>query len=200
MENNKNILAALEITNNIIKPYLCNSFNNSNGAFVRDSYDIDNNLVIKRIGRNILTGTENFRYDFETNTFAYYQENKFNLHGLGKFDTMMSNYFRWQPFNTNIKESWFQGNDKGEIMFKFSNNIEDINTFKSWLKEKYLEGKPVEVFFVLQSPIIVKKEKIYNWCYLNKSAREFKDITFSSPNGGLSPLVEIKYRTFNRKQ
>ncbi len=198
MEDNRLFLGSLEIENETVKERLCNCFENEKDSIIRDTYDIENNIITKRIGRAILTGNENWRYDFDTKTFAYCQENKFNEDGLGKFDKMLSNYFRWQSYDSKIKESMFQGNDKGEIMFKFYDGIEDVEIFKKWIIEKYSEGNPVEVYFALQYPVIMKMEKIYNWCYLNKLTREFSHISVDS--GEVEPILNIRSRTINRRK
>lgn len=203
MEDKTMFLGSLDIENDIIKQYLCTEIENDKKSIVRDQYILGSDRVIKRIGKNILTGNEIWRYDSETKTFAYYQENKFNENGLGKYDKMMSNYFRWQTFNITIKESMFQGNDKGEIMFKFYDGVEDVNVFKNWLRQKYEEGNPVEVYFALQYPVIMKMEKIYNWCYLKKMSREFAHISIHKSEDntkGIDPILEIRNRTINRKK
>ena len=201
MEDKEIFLGALKINNDIIKPYLCNSVNENGEAFVRDTYDLDSNIITKRVGRNILSGNEKWRYDTETKTFCYLQSNKFNETGLGRYDTMMSTHYRWKSFDKNIQESMFQGNENGEIMFRFKKEINDLEYFKSWLKEQYSKGKPVEVYFALQFPIIIKKEKIYNWCYLERINREYENISFECEEGSLEPIIEKNCkRTMNRKK
>lgn len=200
MEDKRVFLGSLEITDNIIKNRLCNSIGEDGKSYIRDEYSFDENIIIKRIGKNILTGNEKWRYDQETNTYAYFQENKFNEDGLGKFDTMMCTHFRWQPYSTKIEESKFQGNSNGEIMFNFYNNSKGLDYFKNWLKEQFLKGKPVEVQFALQFPKLIKQEKIYNWCYLNKLNREFSDVSFSSSNGVLPILEKSNPRTITRRK
>ena len=198
MEDKKIFLGGLEIKNDIIKPYLCNSYEKDGKSFIRDTYNFENNIITKRLGKNLLTGNEKWRYDPETKTYAYYQENKFNENGLGKFDTMLCTHFRWQEYSSEIPESMFQGNDKGEIMFNFYDATKGLDYFKNWLKEQYNKNKPVEVLFALQFPIIIKKEKIYNWNYLDKLNREFQYISVTSENG-LDPIVSHNIdRNFNR--
>jgi hypothetical protein len=188
MEDKKIFLGSLEITNNILKNRLCNSLDEDGKAYIRDEYSIDKNIIIKRIGKNILTGNEEWRYDQDTKTYAYFQENKFNEDGLGKFDTMMCTHFRWQPYSIEIEESKFQGSSNGEIMFNFYNDSKGLDYFKKWLKEQFLKGKPIEVYFALQFPILIEKEKIYNWCYLNRLNREYSDISVTSSEG-LQPIL-----------
>lgn len=199
MQDNKMFLGAIEMTNDNIKQYLCNSIEDNGKSFVRDVYNIENSIIIKKVGRNILTGNENWRYDFETKTFVYFQENKFNEDGLGKYDNMMSTHFRWQVYSKEVKYSMFQGNEKGEIMFKFYDKVESVDDFKEWLRNQYSKGNPVEVYFALQYPIIVKTEKTYNWCYLHKLTREFSHITVNSSNG-IQPIINIGKRTIKRKK
>lgn len=200
MEDRNIFLGSLEITNDLLKNRLCNSFEKDGKAYIRDEYSFDKNIIIKRIGKNILTGNEEWRYDEETNTYAYVQENKFNEDELGKYDTMMCTHFRWQPYSVKIEESKFQGNSKGEIMFNFYNDCKGLNYFKNWLREQYTKGKPVEIYFALQFPILIKKEKIYNWCYLNKLNREFSDISVTSSEG-LPPIInKSNPRTILRKK
>ena len=200
MEDKKIFLGSLEITNDLLKNRLCNSFEKDGKAYIRDEYSFDKSIIIKRIGKNVLTGNEEWRYDEETNTYAYFQENKFNEEDLGKYDTMMCTHFRWQPYSVKIEESKFQGNNNGEIMFNFYNNIKGLNYFKNWLKEQFAKGKPVEIYFALQFPILIKKEKIYNWCYLNRLNREFSDISITSSDGLPPVLNKSNPRTITRKK
>lgn len=200
MEDRNIFLGSLEITNDLLKNRLCNSFEKDGKAYIRDEYSLDKNIIVKRIGKNILTGNEEWRYDEKTNTYAYFQENKFNEDELGKYDTMMCTHFRWQPYGVKIEESMFQGNNKGEIMFNFYNNCKGLNYFKKWLKEQVIKGQPVEVYFALQFPILIKKEKIYNWCYLNKLNREFSNISVANSNGLPPILNKSNPRTIIRKK
>lgn len=200
MEDRNIFLGSLEITNDLLKNRLCNSFEKDGKAYIRDEYSLDKNIIVKRIGKNILTGNEEWRYDEKTNTYAYFQENKFNEDELGKYDTMMCTHFRWQPYGVKIEESMFQGNNKGEIMFNFYNNCKGLNYFKKWLKEQVIKGQPVEVYFSLQFPILIKKEKIYNWCYLNKLNREFSNISVANSNGLPPILNKSNPRTITRKK
>lgn len=200
MQENKMFLGEIEMTNDVIKQYLCNSIEDNKKAFVRDVYDVENSIIIKKIGKNILTGNENWRYDFETKTFAYFQENKFNDEGMGKYDNMMSTRFRWQTYSKEIKSGMFQGNEKNEIMFKFNEKVESVDAFKEWLRNQYSQGTPVEVYFALQYPIIIKTEKAYNWCYLHKLTREFSHIIVNNSSNGIQPIINISKRTINRKE
>ena len=152
------------------------------------------------IFKNILTGNEYWRYDKKTNTYAYFQKNKFNENGLGTLDTMLCTHFRWQQFDFNIKEGMFQGNDKGEIMFNFYDNSKGIEFFKEWLRQNWLNGKPVEVYYALQCPIIIKKDAIYNWNYLYDLYKNPENISIVS-NDGLLPIVEKRnHKTISRKK
>lgn len=200
MQDSKFFLGAIEITNDNVKRYLCNSINENKKTFIRDVYDIENSIVIKRVGKNILTGNENWRYDSETETFAYYEENKFNEDGLGRYDNMMSTHFRWQTYSEKVKYSMFQGNEKGEIMFKFYDEVKSVSTFKKWLNEQYIKGVPVEVYYALQHPIIIKMEKVYNWCYLHKLTREFSHIMVNDNNDSVQPILNISDRIIKRKK
>lgn len=200
MQENKMFLGEIEMTNDVIKQYLCNSIEDSKKAFVRDVYDVENSIIIKKIGKNILTGNENWRYDFETKTFAYFQENKFNDEGMGKYDNMMSTRFRWQTYSKEIKSGMFQGNEKNEIMFKFNEKVDCVDEFKEWLRNQYSKGTPVEVYFALQYPIIIETEKAYNWCYLHKLTREFSHIIVNNSNNNIQPIINISKRTINRKE
>lgn len=200
MQENKMFLGAIEMTNDVIKQYLCNSIEDNKKAFVRDVYDVENSIIIKKIGKNILTGNENWRYDFETKTFAYFQENKFNDDGMGKYDNMMSTHFKWQTYSKEIKFGMFQGNEKNEIMFKFNEKVDCVDEFKEWLGNQYSKGTPVEVYFALQYPIIIETEKAYNWCYLHKLTREFSHIIVNNSNNNIQPIINISKRTINRKE
>lgn len=198
MEDKKFFLGSLEITNNILKNRLCNSYEEDGKSYIKDEYSFEKSIIIKRIGKNILTGDEKWRYDQETKTYAYFQENKFNEEGLGEFDTMMCTHFRWQPYNIEIQESKFQGNSNGEIMFNFYNDSKGLDYFKKWLKEQFIKGQPVEVQFALQFPILIKKAKIYNWCYLNN--REFSNISCINGDDILPILNKNNPRIITRRE
>lgn len=200
MENSEFFLGGLEIKEDKIKQYLCNSYEKDGKTYVRDEHSFDTNIIQKRIGKNILTGDENWRYDIETNTYAYFQNNKFNENGLGKYDPMLCTHFRWQPYSKIIDESMFQCNDCGEIMFNFYNNSKGIDYFKRWLKELYLNDKPVEVLFILQYPIIIKKDEIYNWRYRNKENESFCCYPYCNDDGLAPILNEDIVRTITRRK
>ena len=196
MEYKEMFLGAIEITNDNVKHLLCTS--KENGKFyIRDSLNIEKNQITKRVGKNILTGDENWRFDSKTKTFAYYQENKFNIDGLGKYDTMMCNYFRWQPYSTDVKTSMFQGNECGEIMFRFEEG-KDVEVFKNWLREKYQIGAPVVVFFSLQYPIIKQNGRIYNLDVFSMGHVDFKNVDIIS-GGSVQPIVTINSRDLRLK-
>lgn len=191
MEYKEMFLGSIEITNDNVKYLLCTSIDDGK-FFIRDSLNIEKNEITKRIGKNILTGDENWRFDSKTKTFAYYQENKFNEMGLGKYDTMMCNYFRWQPYSTDVKPSVFQGNENGEIMFRFK-ECEDVDIFRGWLKEKYQENQPVVVFFALQYPIIKQNGRIYNFDVFSLGDMNFKNIELIS-GGNVQPILNVNSR------
>ncbi len=198
MLNKEIFLGSLETSNKNIRKYLCNK-SKENSIVNCDYYDITNNIITKRIERNILTGEENIRFDQKTKTFAYFQKNKFNIDSLGKYDRMMCNYFRWQEYSDEIEYGMFQGNDKGEIMFRFTDGVTDVKEFKKWLKEKYISGKPVEVYFSMQYPIIQKQDKIYNLKDLNRMKTENIFFDKLNDNKGLKPQIEIKKRNYISK-
>ena len=75
MLNKEIFLGSLETSNKNIRKYLCNK-SKENSIVNCDYYDITNNIITKRIERNILTGEENIRFDQKTKTFAYFQKNK----------------------------------------------------------------------------------------------------------------------------
>lgn len=157
----RNYLASMDYVETIdktITQYFCN--NDDNGNFeTTDTLQITDNQYIKiqRIGKTILTGNENWFYDDETQTYYYYQFNKFCNEITGIYDKMLCTHFRWIKRNNKLNWGEFQGDIDNKIMFKFDKESiknGDIINFKQWLKEQFDKGKPVEVYYILQYPEI----------------------------------------------
>ena len=155
----------VETNEKLITQYFCNT--NKNEVFeTTDSIEFNNNYQIKiqRIGKTILTGSENWFYDVETKTYYYYQFNKFCKEITGYYDKMLCTHFRWVKHSNKLNWGEFQGDIDNKIMFKFDKeNTEhgNITNFKQWLKEQYEKGKPVEVYYILQYPEISFKSFDY---------------------------------------
>lgn len=141
--------------------YVFNSLEENDEFYVCDLYHYDEDLLEKRIGINVLTGDEEWFFDEKTKTYYYYQFNKLYKNVTGKYDKMLSNYFRWIEYSENIKYSEFQGGEENQIMFNFDYGKDGIDNFKKWLKKKFNEGCPVEVCYIMQSPIFIKNEERY---------------------------------------
>ena len=157
MEDTKVFLGRLthaNIENEIISQTYCNDINSTT-----DHLELENEILYKCVGKEILTGNEEWYYSKEKDTYYYNQFNKaIDSKNCLK---MMSNYFH---FSNNEKLKWgeFQSGNNEEIHFKFDESKNNICHFKNWLKSKYMEGTPVEVYFVLQYPVILCRRFSYD--------------------------------------
>lgn len=157
----RNYLASMDFVGNkdiTISQYFCN--NNFNEKLeTSDSLDLDDNECIKiqRIGMTTLKGDEDWFYDEETQTYYYFQFNKFCNDISGKYDKMLCTHFRWVESTNILNWGEFQGDYDNKVMFKFDKeNVEcgNIIKFKEWLKEQFDKGTPVQVYYILQYPEI----------------------------------------------
>ena len=136
-----------------ITQYFCNlffdNFETADSMHFIDYYAIK----IQRIGKTILTGDEEWFFDKETQSYYYYQFNKFCNDITGLYDKMLCTHFRWVKKNDKLNYGEFCGDLDNKIMFKFDNN-ENIDNFKKWLRVQFEKSRPVEVYYILQYPEI----------------------------------------------
>lgn len=148
----------------ITSQYFCTSFGDSI-LETCDNLNLSNGILTRRIGINVLTGDEEWFYDRDSDTYYYYQYNKYSKDISGKYDKMMCTHFRWAKYSKNPKYGEFQGSDDNKIMFKYDKRRTengDIDNFKKFLKEQYSKNKPVKVHFILQYPEISVVKNNYN--------------------------------------
>lgn len=144
--------------------HFCTSFVD-NKLETCDNLNLTNGILTRRIGINVLTGEEEWFYDKISDTYYYYQFNKYDKDISGKYDKMLCTHFRWTKYSDNPKWGEFQGSDDNKIMFKYDKQRTEngnIDNFKKWLKEQYSKNKPVEVYFILQYPEISVVQNNYN--------------------------------------
>ena len=150
-----------------------------------DLLKFDSQILIKYIGKEILTGNEEWYFCNEKKTYYYSQFNKINVDNNSS--QMLCNYF---TFSNDATPEWgkFCNGKNQEIHFNFDNGEKGILYFKKWLKEKYNSAMPVEIYYVLQYPDIFCKRFYYN------SNPRFKGANYSvkPQNGGLTPILSFK--------
>lgn len=156
----RNYLAGIKFSQeniNAISQYFCNDIDVDGEFCTCDNslWNNDESIKVQRIGKTTLTGDEDWYFDEKSSTYYYYQFNKYNEYISGIHDQMSCTHFRWTKHNNDIRYGEFQGDIDNKIMFKFdAENIKggDIENFKNWLRDQYLNHSPVEVYFILQYP------------------------------------------------
>ena len=149
-----------------VTQFFCNSC-------VKDKFGTVDNFIIlngqrmkiQRIGKTVLTGDEEWYYDSESKSYYFYQFNKFCNDITGIYDKMLCTHFRWVKRTNELKYGEFQGDADNKIMFKFDKENQkngDINNFKRWLNEQFLNNSPVEIYYILQYPEISFYKSDYN--------------------------------------
>lgn len=158
-----------------------------------DRLSLNNEILYKCVGKEILTGNEGWYYSKEKGTYYYNQFNKAD--DVANNLKMLCNYFIFSNSKV-LKWGQFQSGINKEIHFKFDKEEkEDINQFKSWLNNKYKEGHPVEVYFVMQYPnILCKRYTYHSNPRLANSDRE--DYNFESENGSITPTISYEKNLF----
>lgn len=176
----------LNETNKKNYQYFCNNITKDNKLSCCDNLEFENNKINKRIGRNIITGDEEWYYDEKTKTYYYYQFNKFNNDIGGKYDPMLCTHFRWTPYSLAPEYGYFQGGESNEIMFNYDYGKNGVDNFKKWLKEQYSKGTPVEVQYIMQFPISIYNRPLY------KPNPRFIACNYSIDSNGLNPEIRTK--------
>lgn len=150
-----------------------------------DSLNMETQVLSKYIGKEILTGDEEWFYSEIKKTYYYNQFNKIIVSNNSA--KMMCNYFSFSN-DDNPKWGQFCNGLNQEIHFNFDNGEKGIENFRKWLKEKYNSSMPVEVYYVMQYPEIICKRFYYN------SNPRFKGtkISAKSNSGNLDPIVSVK--------
>ena len=167
MDSRKPFLGGFEFLsdydNKAISQHFCNSIDDFGKIAVRDSILFAKGITEKRIGKEILTGDEDWFFDDTTKTYYYFQYNKFCENIGGTYDKMMCTHFRWTDYTTNIEYGQFQGGPENQIMFNYDFGKGGVNNFKLWLKEQYTNPNksPVIVQYTLQHPILQRGNEPY---------------------------------------
>ncbi len=112
---------------------------------VKDELDIVTGNLVKKIAKITLTGQENWKYSLASNGV-----NRFILDlDNSKANTMIvSNYFLGS-FNKNNYNKYNQAyiGSKGELLVCY--DATTTNDFKSFLRQKFDEGNPVVIYYML---------------------------------------------------
>ena len=170
--------------NKIISQFFCTEIGENNKFATRDSVDVNDNIIKRRIGKTILTGAEEWKYDEKTKTYYFKQFNKFCENISGKYDRMMCTHFRWSKYKENLKYGEFQGDYKNNIMFNFDFGKDGVDNFRKWLTNQNSQGQPVEVYYILQNPIIIK----------NNSNKKFSIIE----NSKVTPIFSYERKIYTQ--
>ena len=195
MEDIKVFLGKLtheNITDEKITQTFCNDIYSTT-----DYLNLEDEILYKYVGKEILTGNEDWYYSKEKGTYYYNQFNKARDEDNNL--KMLCNYFSFSN-NKVLKWGQFQSGKNEEIHFKYDEQKIDIDGFKSWLNSKFKEGHPIEVYFVMQYPNIICKRFTYN---SDPRFVNFKGVhyNFESKNGGLAATFSsdknIFYETNN---
>lgn len=150
-----------------------------------DFLNMESQILFKYIGKEILTGDEEWFYSKDKKTYFYNQFNKIKVNNNSA--KMMCNYF---SFSNDDNPEWgkFCNGVNQEIHFNFDNGEKGVENFRKWLKEKYTSTMPVEVYYVMQYPEILCRRFYYN------SNPRFKgeNVSAKSNSGNLDPIVRVK--------
>ena len=146
-----------------------------------DFLNMESQILLKYVGKEILTGDEEWLYSKDKKTYFYNQFNKIKVNNNSA--KMMCNYFSFSN-DDNPERGQFCNGINQEIQF----NIDKVENFKNWLREKYNSTMPVEVYYVMQYPEVISRRFYYNF------NPRFKGVNISakSNSGNLDPIVSIK--------
>lgn len=149
MVKEKIVLAGLNIENN--KKWYCNKVDGSDVKCC-DTYDEKGNHI-QRIGRYIITGEEEWRYNPTSKCYYFYANNKYfdEIDG-GRFDPMLCTHFRWTSDIEHTPLYMFSGGRKNEIQFNYDNGIGGVDNFVCWIKEQLKKEIQFEVYYILLYP------------------------------------------------
>lgn len=117
---------------------------------IRDEINMDNRVVLtKRINEYICTGDENIDVENDTqNSFIF---GRFPIANSSKETTrqpITSNYFKYAQTENKIGTAFIFN---GFFYFQLANNYITAEQYKQFLKEKYEEGNPVKIQYVLEN-------------------------------------------------
>ena len=139
---------------------------------VCDTYK--NGVVTRRVGKIIFTGEENwvnagYNYNYASTFIENFKPSSY----------IYSNYFRYGQMKETI---WI---DSQAVAINYGDTITDLETLKSFLKEKYNSGTPVYAEYELLNPIIEVIEQ--------QAITSYSPITNVLVDGGLITSFEVYY-------
>ena len=126
---------------------------------IEDESDIISGKCIKRIKEITLTGDENWIYhpknSSRTNTVLFSLENVINdmEQKTYDFNTLCTHSQAKDVYRTDQIGYFIHYSGKSYIYISVDrNNINDLNTFKNYLKEQYNNGTPIKILYILNEP------------------------------------------------
>lgn len=153
-------------------------------------------MLDKKIGKHVFTGDEDFtiRNSSSGITQIRYSNSKIAKLSDSNYVRAISNYF---THNYSWGNSWSKDNSLAHwvgfsaIVF-YSSNFSTVSDFKQFLKDKYDNGNPVVVYYLLAKPYTLDLGVI-------DMPMSYKDITNIFTDSDLLPTINAKYyRVFEK--
>ena len=153
-------------------------------------------MLDKKIGKHVFTGDEDFtiRNSSSGITQIRYSNSKIAKLSDSNYVRAISNYF---THNYSWGNSWNKDNSLAHwvgfsaIVF-YSSNFSTVSDFKQFLKDKYDNGNPVVVYYLLAKPYTLDLGVI-------DMPMSYKDITNIFTDSDLLPTINAKYyRVFDK--
>lgn len=120
---------------------------------VRDELDLTNKKIIRRFGKKVFDGTENWNlYNISEEKKQYYIT--VNNYKYSETEiTTMSNYCVGDIINNRTKNNNTVYTTSNGIAFR-CDNFATLEEWKAFLAEQYANGTPVEIVYELAEPVI----------------------------------------------
>lgn len=125
---------------------------------VSDEYDIISGKGIKRIGEYICTGDEDIQ--FESNRDGNYIRARFlmdNVSKESKRQPILSNYFKYALTIHDVGTGFISF---GYFYFYLPKEYTTKEQYVQWLKDRYNEGNPLKIQYVLETPEEITTEPV----------------------------------------
>lgn len=122
--------------------------------YIGDTVEYEIGKYVQRIGRYAFTGNEDFGKRGVT-TFDLYQSwlEELNFGDAGVLLPMLCTHFTYDTTNTRVNTVYTMGH--GYVSFSFAEyGTTTANDIKEAFAEKYAEGNPVEITYIIADPII----------------------------------------------
>lgn len=150
----------------------------------KDTYDGETGELVRRVGKLILDGTENWQF----NGYFFYIDPYPNAKNFSA-----CNCTHFSPGNPNsMQNKEIAFNLVGQMIINYSGANGSIDTFKSWLATQATAGTPVTVLYELETPVTQQLEYIDP---LNRSFDGFTLVTGTpSPEtpATLASIIHLK--------